>query len=68
MEKQILVKDDIGAFFSKMYEANRNRDLGITLNTIEGIIQIYNKEKITFTDIKIVDEPPTVDTLIQSLN
>lgn len=68
MEKQILVKDDIGAFFSKMYEANRGRDLGITLNTIEGIIQIYNKEKITFTDIKIVDEPPTVDTLIQSLN
>lgn len=68
MEKQILVKDDIGAFFSKMYEANRERDLEITLKTIEGIIQIYNKEKITFTDIKIVDEPPTVDTLIQSLN
>lgn len=67
MERQIL-REEIGTFFTKMYEANEGKDMEVSINMSEGIIQVYDKFRVKFTDIKIVDELPTLDTIIQSLN
>ena len=67
MEK-FLVKDYIGDFFEKMYEANKDKNMEVTLMLSDNKIQIYNREKVTFTDIEIVDEKPTIDGLIKSLS
>lgn len=70
MEK-FLVKEFIGEFFSKMYEANKGKKMEITLKLSEDVIQIWNKEAgagRTFTDITLVDERPTIDGLVKSLS
>lgn len=70
MEK-FLVKEFIGEFFSKMYEANKGKKMEITLKLKEDVIQIWNKEAgtgRTFTDITLVDERPTIDGLVKSLS
>lgn len=67
MERQIL-REEIGAFFTKMYEANEGKDMEVSIKMSEGIIQVYDKFRVKFTDIKIVDELPTLDTIIQSLS
>lgn len=70
MEK-FLVKEFIGEFFSKMYEANKGKKMEITLKINENVIQIWNKEAgtgRTFTDITLVDERPTIDGLVKSLS
>lgn len=70
MEK-FLVKEFIGEFFSKMYEANKGKKMEITLKINEDVIQIWNKEAgtgRTFTDITLVDERPTIDGLVKSLS
>lgn len=70
MEK-FLVKEFIGEFFSKMYEANKGKKMEITLKLKEDVIQIWNKEAGTgriFTDITLVDERPTIDGLVKSLS
>lgn len=67
MERQIL-KEEIGTFFTKMYEANEGKDMEVSIKMNEGIIQVYDKFRVKFTDIKIVDELPTLDTIIQSLS
>lgn len=70
MEK-FLVKEFIGEFFSKMYEANKGKKMEITLKLSEEVIQIWNKEAgagRTFTDITLVDERPTIDGLVKSLS
>ena len=41
MEK-FLVKEFIGEFFSKMYEANKGKKMEITLKLKEDVIQIWN--------------------------
>lgn len=67
MEK-FLVKEYIGDFFSKMYQANKGKNMEITLKTDEDVIQIYYKDKVVFTDITLVDEKPTIDGLVKSLS
>lgn len=70
MEK-FLVKEFIGEFFSKMYEANKGKKMEITLKLSEDVIQIWNKEAgtgRTFTDITLIDERPTIDGLVKSLS
>lgn len=68
MEK-FLVKEFIGEFFSKMYEANKGKKMEITLKLNEDVIQIWNKEVgHKFTDITLVDERPTIDGLVKSLS
>lgn len=70
MEK-FLVKEFIGEFFSKMYEANKGKKMEITLKINEDVIQIWNKEAgtgRTFTDITLMDERPTIDGLVKSLS
>lgn len=67
MEK-FLVKEYIGDFFSKMYQANKGKSMEITLKTDEDVIQIYYKDKVVFTDITLVDEKPTIDGLVKSLS
>ena len=67
MEK-FLVKEYIGEFFSKMYKANERKNIEITLLVDEDKIQIYNKEKFTFEYVKLIDEKPTIDGLVNSLS
>lgn len=66
MEKVILV-EEIGEFFSKMYKAHKGRDIEVNLMMSENKIQIYNRESFSFTDVKIIEEKPTLDGLVKSL-
>lgn len=67
MEK-FLVKEYIGEFFSKMYQANKGNNIEVTLKMNEGIIQVYHKDKVTFEDVILIDEKPTIDGLVKSLS
>jgi len=70
MEK-FLVKEFIGEFFSKMYEANKGKKMEIILKINKDVIQIWNKEPgvcPAFTDITLIDERPTIDGLVKSLS
>jgi uncharacterized protein YaaR (DUF327 family) len=67
MEK-FLVKEFIGEFFSKMYEANKGKDMEITLKTRDDSIQIYHRDTVTFEEVTLIDERPTIDGLIKSLS
>lgn len=66
MEKVILA-EEIGEFFSKMYKAHKCRDVEVNLMMSENKIQIYNRESFSFTDVKIAEEKPTLDGLVKSL-
>ena len=66
MEK-VLLKSNIGEFFSKMYSANKGRDLEVNLMLNDDKIQIYNREDFTFTDVLLVDENP-IEELINELS
>jgi hypothetical protein len=68
MEK-FLVKEFIGEFFTKMYAANKGKDMEVTLKMGEDKIQIYNKgENYTFKHITLVDERPSIDGLVKSVS
>lgn len=67
MEK-FLLADHIGDFFSKMYQANKGKNMEVTLVLNDGKIQVYNRDKYTFEDVKIIDEKPTIDGLIKTLS
>lgn len=70
MEK-FLVKEFIGEFFSKMYEANKGRQMEVTIKMADDVIQIWNKEEGVcphFVDVKLIDERPTIDGLVKSLS
>ena len=67
MEK-FLVKEYIGDFFLKMYQANKGKNMEITLMLNDEKIQIYNRDKFTFEDVKIIEERPTIDGLIKTLS
>lgn len=67
MEK-FLVKEFIGEFFAKFYEANKGKNIEVTLMLTDDKIQVYNREKFTFTDVKLIDERPTIDGLIKSVS
>jgi hypothetical protein len=66
MEKVILA-EEIGEFFSKMYNAHKGRDVEVNLIMSENKIQIYNRESFSFTDVKIIEKKPTLDGLVKSL-
>ena len=67
MEK-FLVKEYIGDFFLKMYRANKGKNMEITLMLNDEKIQVYNRDKYTFEDVKIIEEKPTIDGLIKTLS
>ena len=67
MEK-FLLRENIGEFFTKMYEANKGENIEVTLMLNDNKIQIYNKTKVMFKDVEIIDEQPTIDGLIKSLS
>lgn len=67
MEK-FLLRENIGEFFTKMYEANKGENIEVTLMLNDNKIQIYNKTKVMFKDVEIIDEQPTLDGLIKSLS
>lgn len=67
MEK-FLVKEYIGEFFSKMYEANKGKDVHIELSPAEERIAIFYKEKNTFEYVNLLDERPSIDGLVKSLS
>ena len=67
MEK-FLLRENIGEFFTKMYEANKGENIEVTLMFNDNKIQIYNKTKVMFKDVEIIDEQPTLDGLIKSLS
>lgn len=67
MEK-ILVKESIGDFFSKMYEASKGKNILTELRPDENRIVIYYKDKGTFDYIHLAEKAPTVDGLVQLLN
>ena len=69
MEKY-LVKADIGEFFSKMYEANRGKNIEISLRLAKDEVQVYYKDRTTdmFSNLTIVETEPTLDGLIKSLS
>lgn len=68
MEK-FLVKEFIGEFFTKMYAANKGKNLEVTLKMSEDKIQIYHKgENYKFQDVILVDERPSIDGLVKSVS
>ena len=68
MEK-FLVKEYIGEFFSKMYEANKGKNLEVTLKLDKDEIQVYHKgDNYKFDNIILVNERPSIDGLVKSVS
>ena len=65
---KFLVKDYIGDFFSKVYQAHKGKNMEVTLVLNDDKIQVYNRDTFSFTDVKIIDEKPTIDGLIKTLS
>lgn len=66
---KFITKADLGEFFSKMYEANKGKDMEVTLklNGEEHEVVIYNKAEVSFQYINILDAVPTVDDVVESI-
>lgn len=67
MDKNLL-KENVGEFFSKMYDANKGRRLEVTLRMDDNQIVIYNKSNGEFHYINIVDSSSSVDEIIESIS
>lgn len=69
MNKYLLTQQ-LGEFFSKMYDANKGEDIDITLRLNDRTIQVYNKtvHVNAFEYITLVDEATDLDTLVKSLS
>ena len=65
---KVLTTEYIGEFFTKMYEANKGRQIHVELRADENRIAIYYKDKGTFDYIVLTDEKPSIDGLIKSLS
>lgn len=64
-----LAKEYIGEFFAKMYEANKGKNMEVTLKMDADKIQIYHKgENYKFKDIVLIDEKPSIDGLVKSVS
>lgn len=66
---KILLKEHVGEFFSKMYEANRGKNIEMNFNMKNGRIQIYYKDRLSdnFDYLTIAGGLQELDTLVQSL-
>ena len=67
MEKY-LIKENIGAFFAMMNEANKGTKVEVSLKMDEGKITIYYKDKGTFDYVSLVDEQKNVNRLVEILS
>ena len=67
MDKNLL-KENVGEFFSKMYDANKGRRLEVTLRMDDNQIIIYNKSNAEFQYINIIDRSSSVDEIIESIS
>lgn len=69
MEKY-LVKENIGEFFSKMYEQNLGKNIEVSLRLEKNEVQVYYRDRVTksFEHLEIVDSEPTLDELIKTLS
>ena len=68
MDKNLLLKENVGEFFSKMYDANKGRRLEVTLRMDDNQIVIYNKSNAEFQYINIVDRNQSVDEIVESIS
>lgn len=66
--ERILVKESIGEFFSKMYEANKGKRIEVSLRADSDKIAIYYKDKGTFDYLTLVDEQDDVNKLVELLS
>ena len=66
---KFITKADLGEFFAKMYEANKGKNMEVTLklNGNEHEVEIYNKAEVSFEHINILDAVPTVDDVVESI-
>lgn len=67
MEK-FLIKENIGEFFAKMYEANKGKKVEVSLKADEGKVTIYYKDTGTFDYVLLVDEQKNVNRLVEILS
>lgn len=69
MEK-VLERKNLGEFFTKMYDANKGKRIEVSIHMEEDKIQIYYKDRAThmFESIKIMDEYPSLDSIVESLS
>lgn len=67
MEK-FLIKENIGEFFTKMYEANKGKKVEVSLKVDEERITIYYKSTGTFDYVSLVDEQKNIDKLVEILS
>ena len=53
-----------------MYEANRGKNIEISLRLAKDEVQVYYKDRTTdmFSNLTIVETEPTLDGLIKSLS
>ena len=66
---KFITKNEVGKFIAKMYEACEGKAIEITLSLDKKEIQLFYKERSSgmFQYINIVDEIPSLDSLINSL-
>lgn len=67
MEKYLL-KEQIGSFLTKFYEVNRGKNIDVTLDPKSGKISVYYKDKGSFDNITVIDEAPSIDSLVESVS
>ena len=63
-----LLKENVGEFFSKMYDANKGRRLEATLRMDDNQIIICNKSNAEFQYINIIDRSSSIDGIIESIS
>lgn len=65
---KFIEKTHLGEFFAKMYEANKGKNVEVTLHINDAKIEIYKKADVTFEYIHILEETPTIDCLVESVS
>lgn len=67
MKEMYLPKEQIGEFFSKMYEVHKGADLKVSLLLDENKISIYDRAVGRFKDIILVDSQAKVEDIVKSI-
>lgn len=67
MKEMYLPKEQIGEFFSKMYEVHKGADLKVSLLLDENKISIYDRAVGHFKDIILVDSQAKVEDMVKSI-
>lgn len=65
---RFIQKEDLGEFFAKMYEANRGKDIEVTLRVSEEKIEVYKRADAHFEHINIIEANPTIESIVESIS